>query len=87
MFIEKPVVDELAIKTYPLLENMLNPTENSTSWDTSTCGNHEVTRYTFDLERGTVSSSTFENLLQGSSLARYVNQGGHRGNCFRRFCH
>lgn len=66
--------DELAIKTYPLLENMLNPTENSTSWDTSTCGNHEVTRYTFDLETGSVSASTFENLLQGSSLARYVNR-------------
>jgi len=66
--------NELSIKTYPLLENMLNPSENSTSWDTSTCGAHEVTRYTFDLETGLVSSSTFDNLLQGSSLARFVNK-------------
>ena len=66
--------NELTIKTYPLLENMLNPPENSTSWDTSACGAHEVTRYTLNLETGTISSSTFENLLQGSTLARYVNK-------------
>jgi carotenoid cleavage dioxygenase-like enzyme len=66
--------DEMALKDYPLLKNMLNPPENSTSWDTSTCGKHELTRYTMNIETGQISYSTFPNLLRGTSNARFVNK-------------
>merc|ERR1712038_2243631 len=66
--------DELGLETYPLLKNMLNPPENSTSWDTSTCGPNEVTRYIINIETEEVTSSTFPNLLQGQTTARFVNK-------------
>jgi beta-carotene 15,15'-monooxygenase/beta,beta-carotene 9',10'-dioxygenase len=53
---------------------MLNPPENSTSWDTSTCGTNEVTRYKINIETNEVVSSTFPNILQGQSTGRFVNK-------------
>jgi carotenoid cleavage dioxygenase-like enzyme len=66
--------DELALKTYPVLDNMMNPTENSTSDDTSTCGAHEVTRYHINLETNEVTPTTFPNLLTASTGSRFINK-------------
>jgi len=66
--------DELGLETYPLLKNMLNPPENSTSWDTSTCGTNELTRYRINIESEEVTPYTFPNKLQGTSNAKFVNR-------------
>ena len=66
--------DELALKTYPVLDNMMNPPENSTSDDTSTCGAHEVTRYHINLETNEVTPTTFPNLLTASTGSRFINK-------------
>ena len=66
--------DELGLKTYTALDNMMNPPENSTSDDTSTCGAHEVTRYHINLETNQVTSTTFPNLLDYSTGARFINK-------------
>ena len=66
--------DDNGMKEYPLLDRMLNPPENSTSDETSTCGKDQVTRYTINLETKKVEASTFPNLLEGTSYARYINK-------------
>jgi len=66
--------DEMGIRDYPKLSNMMNPPDISNGDNTSTCGNEEVTRYHINLEDMSIKSSRFPNLLKDTSKARYVNK-------------
>ena len=65
--------DPLGIRTYVDLDNMLNPPEFSSA-NGSTCGEANVTRYHIDLNTGSVTTSTFTNIMKDSANARYMDK-------------
>ena len=66
--------NEVGIRDYPKLSNMMNPPDVSNYSNTSTCGEEEITRYSINLEDMAISSTRFPNLLNGTSNGRYVNK-------------
>ena len=66
--------NEVGIRDYPKLSNMMNPPDVSNYDNTSTCGEEEITRYSINLEDMAISSTRFPNLLNGTSNGRYVNK-------------
>jgi len=65
--------DPLSIRTYVDMDNMLNPPEFSFA-NGSTCGEANVTRYHIDLNTGSVTTSTFTNIMKDSAFSRYMDK-------------